>query len=139
MKHLFLSFFAITSLIAQNNPSLTLNVSNIKSVKGHIVVGVFNTDKNFLEKGSSLTNYIIEVKKHTASIEITNLPKGTYAISLFHDENLDEECNRNFFGIPKEAFGFSNNVKPKLSAPSFNDCKFALSNNMTLDIVLQNF
>lgn len=139
MKSLLLFLFFISSVNAQENPSLMLNISNIESIKGDIVIGVFNTDKNFLEKGSSMTSYKIKIKKNIESIIITDLPKGTYAISLFHDENLDEQCNRNFFGIPTESFAFSNNIKPKLSAPSFEDCKFILNKNMVLDIILLNY
>ena len=139
MKLFFIALFIVSGIMAQENPSLTINISNISSTKGHLIIAVFKTDKNFLQKGSAFTNYSIVIEKDIESIKITDLPKGTYAVSLFHDENSDEECNRNFFGIPKEAFGFSNNVKPKLSAPSFNDCKFALTNDLVLDIALLNY
>ena len=27
-------------------------------------------------------------------------------------------------GVPKDPYGFSNNYRPKLKAPSFDDCSF---------------
>lgn len=133
---LYLSF--LTSFFGNDNPQLTIHVQNIKSLKGEIIIGVFNTDKDFLKDGVAIKNYTITVDKATETIVIKDLPKGEYAVSLYHDENSDKECNRNFLGIPKEAYGFSNNVKPKFSAPSYKDCKFLLLDNKVLDIVLRH-
>lgn len=133
---LYLSF--LTSFFGNVNPQLTIHVQNIKSLKGEIIIGVFNTDKDFLKDGVAIKNYTIAVDKATETIVIKDLPKGEYAVSLYHDENSDNECNRNFLGIPKEAYGFSNNVKPKFSAPSYKDCKFLLLDNKVLDIVLRH-
>ncbi|WP_163516866.1 DUF2141 domain-containing protein [Gelidibacter japonicus] len=133
---LYLSF--LTSFFGNDNPQLTIHVQNIKSLKGEIIIGVFNTDKDFLKDGVAIKNYTITVDKATETIVIKDLPKGEYAVSLYHDENSDKECNRNFLGIPKEGYGFSNNVKPKFSAPSYEDCKFTLAENKVLDIALRH-
>lgn len=131
---LYMSLFI--GLFSNDHPELAINVSNIKSLNGQIVIGVFNTEKNFLKNGAAVKNYTIAVNEATETIVIKDLPKGDYAISLYHDENSDGKCNRNLLGIPKEGYGFSNNIKPKLSAPSFKDCKFLLIENTVLDIAL---
>jgi uncharacterized protein (DUF2141 family) len=129
----------LTTLYSTENPELVINITNIEKVKGEIKIGVFNSDQNFLKEGAAIKNYSIKVTDKTASIKITNLPKGEYAISMYHDENSDNECNKNFIGIPKEAYGFSNNIKPVTSAPKFKDCKFLFSDDKTLNIKLLNF
>lgn len=48
------------------------------------------------------------------------LPAGRYAIAVLYDENPNHKLDRNTIGWPKEGFGFSNNPKVGLSAPSFN-------------------
>ncbi|HUH28910.1 DUF2141 domain-containing protein [Gelidibacter sp.] len=136
MKILLLYLSFLTSFFGSDNPELTIHIQNIKSLKGEIIIGVFNTDKDFLKDGVAIKNYTITVDKTTETIVIKDLPKGEYAISLYHDENSDNECNRNFLGIPKEGYGFSNNVKPKFSAPSYKDCKFTLGQDHTLKINL---
>jgi len=65
-----------------------------------------------------------------------DLPDGEYAVAIFHDKNSDKICNTNFLGIPKEGYGFSKNFKPRLSSPSFNDCKIDLNSNMSITIKL---
>ncbi len=138
MKILLLFFGLFTSLFSTENPKLTIKISNIEKVKGEIKIGVFNTHTNFLKEGSAIKNYTLKVEKNTAVIIITDLPKGEYAISMYHDENSDNECNRNFIGIPKEAYGFSNNIRPRMSAPKYDDCKFIFSENKILNIKLIN-
>lgn len=132
---LYISLF--TSLLPSDNPQLTINISNIKVLKGELIIGIFDKEATFLKDGAAFKNYKIAVDEATESIIIEDLPKGDYAISLYHDENSDGKCNRNMLGIPKEGYGFSNNIKPKFSAPSYKDCKFSFVNNKVLDIVLR--
>ena len=42
----------------------------------------------------------------------------------------------NFFGIPKEDYGCSNNAKNFLGPPKYEDAKFMLSENKTMLIEL---
>ena len=134
MNSLFLFISLFTSIFSAENPELTIKISNIEKIRGEIKIGVFNKDKDFLKESGSIKNYSIKVDKNTAVISITDLPKGEYAITMYHDENSDNECNRNFMGIPKEAYGFSNNFKPKFGPPKYNDCKFILADDKTLNI-----
>ncbi|WP_188050722.1 DUF2141 domain-containing protein [Flavobacterium sp. GP15] len=138
MNILFLFTTLISTLFSSENPELIIKVSNIEKIKGEIKIGVFNKETNFLKEIGSIRNYAIKVNKSTAFISITDLPKGEYAISMYHDENSDNECNRNFMGIPKEAYGFSNNFKPKFGPPKYKDCKFTLLENKTLNIEMIN-
>lgn len=119
-----------------NNPEITINISNIQENAGTIEVGVYDTGENFLESGHTYKTYSIPVKNNKASLLIEDLPAGNYAISLYHDENSDGKCNRNFIGIPKEPYAFSNNFKPKFSKPSFKDCVFELTENINMEIEL---
>ena len=138
MKSLLLLFGLMSTLIPTNNPQLTIKISNIEKIKGEIKVGIFDADTHFLKEGYAIKNYSIKVEKNTAILTITDLPKGEYAVTMYHDQNSDNECNKNFIGIPKEPYGFSNNIKPKMSAPKYKDCKFDLSENKTLSIKLIN-
>jgi uncharacterized protein (DUF2141 family) len=76
----------------------------------------------------NLSEFTIEAKaknKSTFQLKLPLLmPSKTYALSVFIDENRDQKLNKSFFGIPSEAFGFSNNPRIAFSAPSFGDCKW---------------
>jgi uncharacterized protein (DUF2141 family) len=66
-------------------------------------------------------------KKGEVEVVFENLPAGDYAISILHDVNKDGKMNTNFMGIPKEGYGFSNNVMGTMGPPSFEKAKFKLS------------
>lgn len=136
MKYLLILFYFFGFNSAPEEYTLNLSIENIQEVKGNIEIGVYNTSDNFLKEGKAIKTYSIAVTGNSVIQEIKDLPKGDYAISLYHDQNSDGKINRNFIGIPKEPYGFSNNFKPKFSKPSFKDCKFSISANKNLKINL---
>lgn len=122
---------AISMLSAQ---TLTLEVSGIEKPEGHLYVAIYNSKETFLKK--PLTAFRVEVKDKTLSIPCSGLPEGTYAISLFQDENGNGRLDTADFGIPTEKVGFSNNAKGVMGPPSFEQCRFTFSEDMTLKINL---
>ena len=136
---LLLCFSLFTGFASNENPQLTIEIQNIENVKGNIRIGIFNNSEKFLKQGSTFKSYVIAVKGTTETIIIDDLPKGEYAFMLYHDKNSDGKLNQNILGIPKEPFAFSNNVKPKLSKPTFEQCKFLLQNNIKVQVSLGYF
>lgn len=108
---------------AQHSP-LKVTVTNIQELKGKIQVSLYNSEASFIKKGKEYKSIIREVKSGTETFTFNDLPKGEYAVALYHDENSDGKCNTNILGIPKEGYAFSRNFIPKLSAPKFDDTKF---------------
>lgn len=132
MYLLLLCFSLLTGFVSDENPQLTIKIENIEVLDGDIRIGFFNKNENFLKQDSVFRRYKIAVSNSTETIIIDDLPKGEYAFMLYHDENTDGKLNRNILGIPKEPFGFSNNVKPTLAKPTFEECKFFLDDNLDL-------
>lgn len=125
------------------NPStetsdLTLTISNIKHIEGRLEIALFNNGERFLESGQAYRAISVDVENNIEKVVIKGLPLGTYAISMYHDKNSNDKCDRNFLGIPKEPYAFSNNFKPKFSAPTFEDCKFELTADKSLNLELIN-
>ena len=69
-------------------------------------------------------------------IRFEEIPAGEYAISIFHDENKDTKLNKNFFGIPTEDYGFSNNPKIRFGPPSFKECAIKVNSDQLITINL---
>ncbi len=137
IKYTFLiGTFSILGIKAQN--SLTVNIENIPSAKGNVEIGLFNSEKGFLKEGSQFIKKKVKVIGNSLKYTFQNLPKGNYAVAVFHDENLNNKCDTNFIGMPTEGFGFSNNFRPKLSAPKFNQTKVFVENNKNIHINLIN-
>ena len=68
---------------------------------------------------------------------IVDIPDGTYALVLFIDTNKNGKFDKNFIGIPKEQYGFSNNAMGKLSAPTFEQAKFKIAGKTIQNIKLK--
>jgi uncharacterized protein (DUF2141 family) len=67
-----------------------------------------------------------------------DVPYGTYAISVIHDESCCGELHKNCFGIPKEGVGTSNNPHFFFGPPSFDCASFELkSDEVEIEIRLK--
>ena len=130
-----MSLMAFVNQVKAQN-SLTVSINQIKNKSGNISIGIFNKKEGFLKEGFQLAKTKVRVADSSVSYTFKNLPKGYYAVAVFHDENSDNQCNLNFIGIPKESYGFSNNFRPKLSAPNFNQTKFFVDGNREIKINL---
>jgi uncharacterized protein (DUF2141 family) len=92
---------------------------------GIIRIGIYDKKENFPKIGKEFKKLAIKVEGKEFKYTVRDLPTGNYAIAIYHDSNSDGTCNANIIGVPTESYGFSNNIKPFLSAPSFQDTKFS--------------
>ncbi|MCU0392958.1 MAG: DUF2141 domain-containing protein [Thermoflexibacter sp.] len=83
-----------------------------------IMVSVF-AEKGFLKE--PIQSKSIKVTGDKASV-LFDLPAGEYAISTYQDLNSNGKMDRHFYGAPKEPYGFSNNIKPTIGPPDYEDC-----------------
>ena len=76
------------------------------------------------------------ILKGQSTIVLDGIPKGVYAIACYHDENNNGKLDTNFFGIPTEGTGASNNAKGSLGPPKFQNAKFNVEGdtNQTIKI-----
>ena len=108
---------------------------DIEKVEGHLYVAIYNSEETFMKK--PLTAFRIDVKDTSLSIPCQGLPTGTYAISLFQDENGNGKLDTAVFGIPTEKYGFSNDAQGVMGPPSYDKCSFTFSGDTTLVIHLK--
>ncbi|WP_163718569.1 DUF2141 domain-containing protein [Mangrovibacterium lignilyticum] len=135
--HLFIfCFVVLTQSSYAQTPMLKLVVPNFESIQGDLQVSVFNSEKSFLKEHEEYRIYRFKIEKDSIEFTIDDLPKGKYAMIIFHDKNSNKDLDRSFLGIPKEGYGFSNNIRPHLSAPDFQDCSIALDNDTKVEIEL---
>lgn len=127
--------FISSFMFSQNgeSKSVSVQIENIKNTNGQLVIGLYSNKESFLktpQKGE-----IVKIEGSTATVVFKNIPEGTYAISLFHDENSNEKLDTNFMGIPKEAYACSNNAKGFMSAPEWEDAKFEVGDK-NIDLII---
>ncbi len=107
---------------------VNIAVEGLRNSNGVVTLTLYPDDPTrFLKPKGSL--YVTKVKAHArlAHACIFVPAPGTYGLALYHDENANGKIDRNGLGIPKEGFGFSNNPRIFLSAPSLGKVRFTVT------------
>ena len=138
---LVLSFLVLAPISNSEEANLKINILNLEK-PGILYLSICKDEIGFketVENESIEESCIASVKEiDLKKTEINNvLPYGEYAVTLFVDFNGNKKLDKNFLGIPKEQYGFSNNVMGEMSPPTFNQAKFAISGPTTQNIKLR--
>jgi len=126
------SIFLNAQLFSQGELSVSIRVSNIHSPQGNIMLAIYDSPDTFLGKQVIKGMTIPVTQQGTIQFSVKDLPAGFYAFSLYHDINSNGILDDNFFRIPKEPYGFSNNAKGGLGPPSFKEAMFEVKVNAQL-------
>ena len=121
--------------------NLKINILNLKK-SGFLYLSICKDETEFrgkVENESVEESCIDSVKEiNLQNFEINSvLPHGEYAFTLYVDFNGNQKLDKNFLGIPKEQYGFSNNVMGRMSPPTFDQAKFAIAGPTTQNIKLR--
>jgi uncharacterized protein (DUF2141 family) len=135
MKALF--FFSCLFLFPFSKSKLTVEVKSIPNDKGTIFIGLFRPKDQFPIFGKQYIGKVIPVSGKNMSYLFNDLSDGKYAVAVFHDENKNGKLDKNYLGIPTEAYGFSNNARRTFSAPSFEEAEVNLKSDLTISIMLK--
>ncbi|WP_240330836.1 DUF2141 domain-containing protein [Sphingorhabdus sp. Alg239-R122] len=117
---------AIMALLPAATPTgeLTVSVEQLRSVKGMVRLCLTTQKEYFPDCDKDPNARFTSVKASTAKVTFKGLPKGSYALAVFHDENANEKLDT-FAGIPKEGIGFSRNPKFTFGPPKFAKALFS--------------
>ena len=106
--------------------SVTVVVTALVSTESVVKLNFYNAPEKFLKKGQQALRLVVKPNgQHEISVPV-ELAKGEWAVDLTQDTNKNDQLDKNFLGIPTEPFAFSNNVRPRLAAPNFEECKFTV-------------
>ena len=109
---------------AESTEAVTVTVSALVSTTSTVKLFFYNTRAGFLKSGQWAFSRAVKPEgKREIALSI-DLPRGEWAVSLTQDMNNNNKIDKNFLGIPTEPYAFSNNVRPTVAAPDFNECKF---------------
>ena len=113
---------------------LTVEVLGARSDKGTVDGALYADAASWLK--NSLQGERQPANAKTVLV-YRNLQPGTYALSLFHDENGNGKLDSNIAGIPTERYGFSRDARGHMAAPSFADAAVELHGDTTITIHLR--
>ena len=119
--------FAFTANAQTQEGHLKLLVKSPKQLQGEIAYLVFSSPRGFPgNKTRAVRDGFAraDASGTQAVIDIGPLAPGRYAVSVYEDVNGNRRLDTGIFGIPKEPVGASNNPRPRLGPPRFEECAF---------------
>ena len=133
---------AITGLSAPTSASetppaatLIITINGIVAAPSDLRVGVY--DAAGYEAAPRHGQKVAAVAPQTV-VTFENLAPGRFAVKILQDLNGNGEMDTTLFGVPEEPFGLSNDIKPEMSAPGFEETGFELKPGQnTISITMQ--
>jgi len=130
----FVVFFSEAAGQSAHAPafSITVAIGNLQSNNGKVMIALYNSEETYMK--TRYKDAIAEIKDLKSSAVFAGIPAGTYAISIFHDENDNNELDSNRMRIPTEPYGFSNNARGLMGPASYDDASFKVQENVEIRI-----
>jgi len=126
----------IQPLVAQQAVTLTVVTDSIQTLKGNILVAVYNSKEGYKSSNAFRSKKVVVTGDKVATT--FSLPaNGEYAAALFQDINQNDTLDtRGSMKIPTEPFGFSNNKKGTFGPPGYDKIVFTMTADTTLAVHL---
>lgn len=118
---------------------LYVEISAMRSSKGNVLVSVYNSEEGFPKEPEKAYRKIKMTSIQAAKFVIKDLPSGTYALAVAHDENSNDKIDTGFLGIPKEGVGFSRNPSITFGPPSFSKAAYTINADGQIEIKMHYY
>ncbi len=122
---------------ASHAADLVVRVSGLSAPLGQVGCSLFSSAKGFPMDNSSARVVWLAADAKGVTCRFADVPEGSHAVSIGHDLNGNKRVDTNFVGLPTEQWGVSNNARPNLRAPRFDEAVFKVAadaKDVTIDI-----
>lgn len=126
---LFIS--ALLSAVAAQAGELKLELEGKGMAGKQIRVAVYSAKapEQFPSDDKFYRGLVSEAAGDRLSVIIADLPPGKYAVAVYVDDNRNGKQDKNFLGVPKEIYGFSNDARGMFGPPDFAAAAFDIGEN----------
>jgi len=119
----------LSRTVTQGEPSpqnvIQVNVDGLRNDHGQVLCALYSSADGFPKKrDKALARAKSPISSGHAACEFREPTAGTYAVSVFHDENFNGKLDTNVLGIPREGVGTSNKPKGHFGPPKFDEAAF---------------
>ncbi len=121
------SYLIFNQLSLFSQFTLKVEISGLRNNNGNVLYELFDADQKSLKVGNE------SISENKCVILFDNLKPGKYGFNYIHDENKNKKLDTKILFIPKEGFGYSNNVEAKFGPPAFDKWIFDVKSNTRLN------
>jgi uncharacterized protein (DUF2141 family) len=120
-----------TVVVTESEGEIQVEVSGFRSHDGHLLLVMFDQQAHFPGESAHAVHKDKKPAGSRVRFTIPNVTYGEYAITVVHDENDNGDLDKNWFGLPVEGFGTSNNAPSNVGPPRWNRAKFKVESATT--------
>jgi uncharacterized protein (DUF2141 family) len=115
--------------------TIIVTVTGMPNDKGQVLINLFIGPDGFPgDVDKALRAIAVPVRNGSATVRLEDVPAGPFAISAFHDQDMDKELDTNVFGIPSEHWGVSKDASGFMGPPAYEDARLELEADQTLQV-----
>lgn len=110
---------------------LLVNVTGVATAGGIVRCALFGGAQGFPKDDQHALQLLRVVPESVGAVvcRFTDVPDGRYAVSVAHDINGNGKVDANMVGQPTEPWGTTNDVRPRLRAPRFDEAAIAITSD----------
>jgi uncharacterized protein (DUF2141 family) len=116
--------------------NLTVRVGQTRDDRGRVLVALYDSPDGFPGGRGAVRSAAAAIENGRAVVAFDDLPPGTYAVAVVHDENGNDRLDTGFLGIPREGIGASNAAQGRFGPARFGKARFVLSADATIEVAL---
>lgn len=117
--------------------TITVVIPATLDAAGRVGCALFSGERGFPMDNAAARMQWLPAQPEGVRCVFRDVADGTYAVSVVLDMNGNQRVDTNFVGLPTEAWGVSNNVRPTLRAPRFDEAAFRLSGGQPIELTIQ--
>ncbi len=127
-RFLALACFAIGLFACSNAQAADLDVTitDVRVQQGSLRIAVVDSKAGWNDTEKPVEGVARKPQGQEEKFRFSDLPPGSYAVMVMHDENDNGKLDSNFMGMPTEGYGFSNNPQV-MRKPTFEEARFELA------------
>ncbi len=112
---------------------IVVNVSKIGNENGRVGCSLYLNEDGFPAKSAKAHKTTwASIDSSEAVCVFDGIEPGTYAVSVFHDKDMNGKLNTKFLGRPAEGWGVSNNVPAgTFGPPGYDEASFQYAGSTT--------
>ena len=137
-KHLLITTALCLLSFQAQQPELVVAIEGLRSRDGKILVALFDRADGFPDEKPTIGKTTV-VSGNTPRVVFENVKPGRYALAIIHDENENGKLDTNAIGLPKEGFGFGNNVMGMFGPPSFKNASIVITDESVTHTVKMRY
>lgn len=119
---------------ASGAATVNVTLGGVAGQKGALMGAICNKD-SFLK---DCQYFAVQPAIAGNVLKFPSVAPGSYAVMVYHDENVNGKLDKSASGMPLEGWGFSRNARGHYGPPAFDDARIEIkagANDIALDMV----